>query len=102
MADVSSGHPGDGARALAGCTFQKGTLIWRSHIKRLHRLPELVRPSVGGLINWGPGLAAFLLVGRAGVFGLGYDDLQAMLRGQVGFRATLVLLVAKLAATIAV
>jgi chloride channel protein, CIC family len=40
-------------------------------------------------------------VGRTGVFGLGYDDLEAMLRGQVGFGATLVLLVAKLAATIA-
>ncbi|MBV8901009.1 MAG: chloride channel protein [Verrucomicrobia bacterium] len=93
--------PATALAALAGCIFQKSTLIWRSQIKRLHHFPELVRPSVGGLINWGLGLAAFLVVGRTGVFGLGYDDLEAMLRGQVGFGANLVLLVAKLAATIA-
>lgn len=93
--------PATALAALAGCIFQKGTLIWRSQIKLLHRVPEFVRPSVGGLINWGLGLGAFLLVGRTGVFGLGYDDLEAMLKGQVGFSTGLVLLVAKLAATIA-
>ena len=93
--------PATALAAFAGCTFQKSTLIWRSQIKRLQGIPEFVRPTVGGLINWGLGLAAFVLVSRTGVFGLGYDDLEAMLRGQVGFGPTLVLLVAKLAATIA-
>jgi CIC family chloride channel protein len=94
--------PATALAALAGCAFQKGTLIWRSRIKSLVRIPEVVRPAVGALVNWALGLAAFLLVARLGVFGLGYDDLQAMLRGQVGMAPALTLLLSKLGATIAV
>jgi len=85
--------------ALAGVAFQKGTLIWRDRIKRIQCIPAYLKPVVGAGINWLLGITAFLSIARLGVFGLGYQDLESILRGEVGSVHVLILLVAKLAAT---
>ncbi|MBV8142793.1 MAG: chloride channel protein [Verrucomicrobia bacterium] len=88
--------------ALAGVAFQKGTLIWRDRIKKLGRIPPYLKPVIGALINWALGISVFFWIARLGVFGLGYQDLESILRGQVSAMQALILLVAKLAATTAV
>jgi chloride channel protein, CIC family len=94
--------PAAALAALAGVAFQKGTLIWRDKIKNLKRIPVYLKPVVGAGINWVLGIVVFIWIARLGVFGLGYQDLELILRGQVSAVHVLVLLVAKLAATTAV
>jgi chloride channel protein, CIC family len=88
--------------ALAGVAFQKGTLTWRDRIKSFAGVPAYLKPVVGAGINWVLGIIVFLWIARLGVFGLGYQDLEAILRAQVQGLHVLVLLIAKLAATTAV
>jgi chloride channel protein, CIC family len=88
--------------ALAGVAFQKGTLIWRDKIKKIKRIPVYLKPVVGAGMNWILGIIVFLWIARLGVFGLGYQDLESILRGQVSGRDVLILLIAKLAVTTAV
>jgi chloride channel protein, CIC family len=88
--------------ALAGVAFQRGTLIWRDKIKKIQRIPAFLKPVVGAGINWVLGIIVFLWIARLGVFGLGYQDLESILRGQLSGLQVLILLVAKLAATTAV
>ena len=88
--------------ALAGVAFQKGTLVWRDRIKNIGGVPLYLKPVIGAGINWVLGIIVFLWIARLGVFGLGYQDLEAVLRGQVNGFHVLILLVAKLAATTAV
>jgi chloride channel protein, CIC family len=87
---------------LIGVIFQKGTLIWRDRIKSIHRIPRSLKPSVGAFINWICGITVFLGIGRIGVFGLGYNDLGEMLLGKITGIQSIILLLAKLVATIAV
>ena len=61
-----------------------------------------MKPVLGAGINWVLGIIVFLWIARLGVFGLGYQDLEAILRAQVSGLHVLVLLIAKLAATTAV
>lgn len=88
--------------SLAGVAFQKGTLIWREKIKRFERIPSYLKPVVGAAINWILGIVVFFWIARLGVFGLGYQDLESILRGQVSGIQVFILLAAKLAATTAV
>ena len=88
--------------SLAGVAFQKGTLIWRDKIRKIERIPNYLKPVVGAAINWMLGIVVFLWIARLGVFGLGYQDLESILRGQVSGFHVLVLLIAKFAATTAV
>jgi chloride channel protein, CIC family len=88
--------------ALAGVGFQKGTLLWRDRIKTINRIPAYLKPVVGAGINWALGIIVFLWIARLGVFGLGYQDLESILRGQLSGIHVFVLLAAKLAATTAV
>jgi CIC family chloride channel protein len=88
--------------SLAGVAFQKGTLIWREKIKTFERIPSYLKPVVGAAINWILGIIVFLWISRLGIFGLGYQDLESILRGQVSGIQAFVLLIAKLAATTAV
>lgn len=67
--------------ALAGAVFQKCTLEWRDQIKQVKFLPSVLKPVTGALLNWIIGILVFLMFHRLGVFGLGYDDLEAMLQG---------------------
>jgi len=85
--------------ALAGVTFQKGTLISRDRIKRIKRIPSFLIPAVGAAINWILGIAVFLAIGRIGVFGLGYGDLETMFYGGISGPQAGILLIVKLAAT---
>jgi hypothetical protein len=61
---------------LAGVAFQKGTLIWRDKIKRVKRIPFFLKPAVGAAMNWMLGISVFFAIGKIGVFGLGYGDLE--------------------------
>jgi chloride channel protein, CIC family len=88
--------------ALAGVGFQKGTLVWRDRIKKVEGIPDYLKPVVGAGINWVLGIIVFLWIGRLGVFGLGYQDLESILGGRISGLQVLLLLVAKLAATTAV
>lgn len=85
----------------AGVLFQRYTLRLRGKVRRESRVPIWLRPVIGGLITWVLGVTAFLIVGRLGVFSLGYEDLSfAMLNG-IHWQVAAVLLIAKLGATIA-
>jgi CIC family chloride channel protein len=88
--------------ALFGVAFQKGTLIWRDQIKKFTRIPTYLRPVIGAGINWALGIMVFLSIARLGVFGLGYQDLESILKAQMNDLHVLILLVAKLLATMAV
>ena len=88
--------------ALAGVGFQKGTLVWRDRIKKVEGIPDYLKPVVGAGVNWVLGIIVFLWIGRLGVFGLGYQDLESILGGRISGLQVLLLLVAKLAATTAV
>jgi CIC family chloride channel protein len=94
--------PTAGLAALVGAAFQNGTLAWRAKIKRLERVPFFLKAAIGALINWIFGITVFFAIARIGVFGLGYGDLEKMLGGGVTGSQATVLLIAKLAATIAV
>jgi chloride channel protein, CIC family len=87
---------------LIGVVFQKGALVWRDRIKHYRRIPLVFRPAIGALINWVCGIAVFLAIAHVGVFGLGYNDLQDMLGGRINGAQAAILVIAKLAATIAV
>ena len=87
---------------LIGVVFQKGALIWRDQIKHHRRIPLALKPAIGAVINWICGIAVFLAIAHIGVFGLGYNDLQDMLAGRITGIQAAILVIAKLAATIAV
>jgi CIC family chloride channel protein len=94
--------PTAGLAALAGVAFQKGTLIWRDRIKRIQHVPFFLKPAIGAAINWILGISVFFTIARIGVFGLGYGDLEKMFYGDIAGSQAGILVVAKLAATIAV
>jgi chloride channel protein, CIC family len=87
--------------ALVGVLFQKGSLQLRSFARGWDVIPPAFRPAIGGIVCWGLGAFVFLKFGKLGVFGLGYDDLTAALAGKLVWQIALVLVVAKLIATIA-
>ena len=94
--------PTAGLAALAGAAFQKGTLIWRDKIKRVKRIPFFLKPAVGAAMNWLLGISVFFAIGKIGVFGLGYGDLEKMFYGSISGPQAILLVIAKLAATTAV
>src|SRR5580704_3602603 len=94
--------PAAALAALAGVAFQKGTLIWRDKIKTFERIPSYLKPVVGAAMNWMLGISVFFAIGKIGVFGLGYGDLEKMFYGSISGRQALILVIAKLAATTAV
>jgi CIC family chloride channel protein len=85
-----------------GLVFQKGALGLRQAFRAssLSRIPAFLHPAVGSIFTWAIGTAVFLSCGRLGVFSLGYGDLADSLNGGTLGWLPLVLLVAKLAATI--
>lgn len=87
--------------ALVGVAFHQGTLRLRDRNRRMTLLPAWARPALGGVVTWVLGCTVFYYTGKLGVFGLGYDDLSAALDHQILWRTALVLLGAKLIATIA-
>lgn len=87
--------------ALVGVAFQKGTLGWMARIKTTSRLPVWGRPVVGALITWAAATLVFGMTRRTGVLGLGYQDLNLCLQGELATLTILALLVAKFLATTA-
>ncbi|MFH0881312.1 MAG: chloride channel protein [Lentisphaerota bacterium] len=86
---------------IIGIVFQRATLSLRARIKQRSAIPAWLQPCVGGLITWGLGITVFLTTGRLGVFGLGYQDLSDSLLHGIPWHVALLLLAAKLPATIA-
>ncbi len=87
--------------ALVAALFQHTTLSLRKRMLA-SAMPKWLHPLMGGLITWVLGISVFAATGRLGVFGLGYDDLSlALTTDDITARTALILLVAKLAATIA-
>jgi chloride channel protein, CIC family len=88
--------------AVVGVAFQKGTLLWRDAIKKIDFVPAWLKPAIGAGMNWLLGIIVFVSIARLGVFGLGYQDLESVLRGEIGGSSVLIMLAAKFAATMAV
>lgn len=87
------------AAALAGTVFQRAALGWRRRLRRQKRVPAWLLPVLGGLLTWVIGCAAFLAVGKIGVFGLGYEDLSSALANRFEWKVAGVMVLAKLLAT---
>lgn len=87
--------------SLVGIAFQRATLRLRGFSRSWQALPLWMHPLLGGLTVWILGVAVFIWSGRLGVFGLGYDDLSAMLHGQIAWLLIVAFLVAKWISTVA-
>ncbi|MEO7167480.1 MAG: chloride channel protein, partial [Chthoniobacterales bacterium] len=87
--------------SLVGIGFQRATLRLRAFSKNWTTLPRWIHPLFGGLTVWMFGAAIFIWSGHLGVFGLGYDDLSAMLHGQLPWLLIAAFLVAKWISTVA-
>lgn len=86
--------------ALLGRGFV-GLILWARERFRRSPLPLWARPAAGGLSVGIIAVGVMLLTnGRMGVFGIGYDDADAVLNGHLGsLTVVLLLLVGKLVAT---
>ncbi|HDS05886.1 MAG TPA: chloride channel protein, partial [Deltaproteobacteria bacterium] len=87
--------------AWLGMVFQRQTLYLRSMVKKNSWTPFWIKPAIGGLITWVIGAAVFAGTGKIGVFGLGYHDLSSALNVSIEWKIAALLVVTKLAATIA-
>jgi len=87
--------------SFAGVAFQRGTLFLRSRMRKVTALPAWIKPGFGGLVTWGLGISVFLIAGKIGVFGLGYQDLSAALNNSFEWKLAGLMVLAKLIATIA-
>jgi chloride channel protein, CIC family len=87
--------------SLVGIAFQRATLQLRGFAKNWNGIPRWMHPLLGGLTVWVLGAGLFLSSGHLGVFGLGYGDLSAMLRGEIPWLVIAALLLAKWISTVA-
>ena len=86
--------------ALVGVAFQRGTIWLRAKFRQQKFLPLWVRPMMGGLTTWIIGVSLFIVSGKLGVFGLGYQDLSAALKNDFLWKVAGLLVLGKLVATI--
>lgn len=70
--------------ALIGVAFQRSCLYLRQMRKNRPLMPAWLYPVSAGLMTWFLGITVFFLVGRLGVFGLGYHDMTDALTNQFG------------------
>jgi CIC family chloride channel protein len=87
--------------SLLGIAFHRQSISWRRRIKKQCRIPMWATPMIGAFITWCIGAPIFLVTGKLGVFGLGYQDLSSVLNGDFVWWIAGVLVVGKLIATIA-
>lgn len=87
--------------SLVGIAFQRATMALREFSKQWRGLPRWMHPLLGGLTVWVLGVSVFLWSGHLGVFGLGYDDLTALLHNQLPLAVIVALLLAKWISTVA-
>ena len=84
--------------ALVGVLFQKSSLKLRSKCKKVTKIPGWLLPAAGALIAWGVAVAIFLVTkaetgqGHLGVFGVGYEDLNAALTSHFNWKVAGLLL----------
>jgi CIC family chloride channel protein len=90
-----------GAFTVHAIAFQRATMRLRKFSKSWNALPRWMHPLLGGLTVWLLGVSVFLWSGHLGVFGLGYDDLTALLHNQLPWVVIVVLLFAKWISTVA-
>jgi len=83
-----------------GVAFQRGALALRARLRRQKRVPPWAPPIIGGGLTWIIGTSVFLVTGRIGVFGLGYQDLSAALNNAFPWKVAGLLVCGKLLATI--
>lgn len=86
--------------ATVGRLFQASTLGLRDRLMLQKRVPAWTLPVFGGILTWAVGVSMFLLTGKIGVFGLGYQDLSSALTNAFDWRIAGLLVLAKLAATV--
>ena len=95
------------AAALVGVLFQKSSIGLRARTKKMHKIPVWIRPAIGALIAWGIAVWIFLFTkaetghGHLGVFGVGYEDLNAALTSSFSWKVAGLLLIGKMIATVA-
>ncbi len=87
--------------SLVGIGFQRATLGLRAFSRSWKTLPGWMHPLLGGLTVWSLGILVFVWSGRLGVFGLGYDDLSAILQGRIPWLLIVAFLFAKWISTVA-
>jgi CIC family chloride channel protein len=87
--------------SFVGIGFQRATLGLRAFSKNWNTLPRWIHPLLGGLTVWLLGAGIFVWSGHLGVFGLGYDDLSALLHGQIPWLLIVAFLFAKWISTVA-
>lgn len=90
--------------AMVGVLFQRQTLRARRYAKTQTRVGPFLKPLIGGLFVWVIAIVTFYLSmamgdARLGIFGMGFDDLEAALASSIPWYVALLLLLAKLAAT---
>lgn len=85
--------------ALAAVTFTKLLYLSEDLWERL-RFPEMFKPVLGGLLLGAVGIFSAKINGFPRVFGVGYESISQALLGQLALQMSLILLVAKLLATI--
>jgi CIC family chloride channel protein len=80
--------------------FHRGTLALRAEFRRQRRIPLWAKPIIGGLTTWIIGVSIFMVFGKLGVFGLGYQDLSAALKNDFPWKVAGLLVLGKLVVTI--
>jgi CIC family chloride channel protein len=70
-------------------------------MRRVTAIPAWIKPGFGGLVTWGLGVSVFLIAGKVGIFGLGYQDLSSALNDKFEWKLAGLMVLAKLIATIA-
>lgn len=86
--------------AVVGTAFVKALLEVRRFFRNAKRVPETLRPAVGGVVTGLLAVGTILWVHTTGVTGGGYETLGVALRGNLALKAALVLCAAKLIATV--
>lgn len=88
------------AAGLLGHLFTQSLLNLRARFKQWRNFPNWAKPGLGGLGVGLMGVSVFQLSGgHAGVFSIGYNDLNSALNGSLVWQVLLLLLIGKLVAT---
>lgn len=86
--------------SFMGSFFQKWTLALRKKLKDRKNKNSFLNPVIGGILTWILGSVIFLVFGKVGVFGLGYQDLSDILSGNYLFIIAGFITIAKFFSTI--
>ncbi|MDP0499963.1 MAG: chloride channel protein [Verrucomicrobiota bacterium JB022] len=79
--------------AFLGKAFVEAILRTRQRVSESKQVPKWLRPAIGGLMVGVIGVSImFLTEGHLGIFGIGYNDVDAMLNGRLNILFVAVLL----------